>query len=57
MVDIKEVKTRKEVKQFIELPLNMYKDNDCFVPPLYSSEKVLFKKKNNPLSLLKLSIS
>ena len=46
MVEIKEVKTRKEVKQFIELPLNMYKDNPNFVPPLYSSEKVIFKKKN-----------
>ena len=46
MVEIKEVKTRKEIKQFIELPLNMYKGNEFFVPPLYSSEKVLFKKKN-----------
>ena len=46
MVEIKEVKTKKEVKQFIELPLNMYKDNPNFVPPLYSSEKVIFKKKN-----------
>ena len=46
MVEIKEVKTKKEVKLFIELPLNMYKDNPNFVPPLYSSEKVIFKKKN-----------
>ncbi len=46
MVEIREVKTKKQIKEFIELPLNMYKDNPCFVPPLYSSERVIFKKKN-----------
>ena len=46
MVQVKEVKTRKEIKKFIEFPLEMYKGNPYFVPPLYSSEKVLFKKKN-----------
>ena len=46
MVEIREVKTRKDIKAFIELPLEMYKGNEFFVPPLYSSEKVIFKKKN-----------
>ena len=46
MIEIREVKTRKEIKQFIELPLKMYKDNPYFVPPLYMSEKECFKKKN-----------
>ena len=46
MVEIREVKTKKEIKQFIELPLNMYKGNPYFVPPLYMSEKVIFKKEN-----------
>ena len=46
MVEIREVKTKKDIKAFIELPLEMYKDNPYFVPPLYSSEKVIFKKKN-----------
>lgn len=46
MVEIKQVKTRKEIKQFIEFPLNLYKGNPYFVPPLYSSERDLFKKKN-----------
>ena len=46
MIEIREVKTRKQVKQFIELPLKMYKGNPYFVPPLYMSEKVLFKKVN-----------
>ena len=43
MIQIKEVKTKKEQKQFIEFPLNLYKDNDCFVPPLYGDEKSMFK--------------
>ena len=46
MVEIREVKTKKDIKAFIELPLEMYKGNEYFVPPLYSSEKVIFKKKN-----------
>ena len=46
MVEIREVKTKKEIKQFIELPLKMYKGNPYFVPPLYMSEKVLFKPVN-----------
>ena len=46
MVEIREVKTKKDIKAFIELPLEMYKGNPYFVPPLYSSEKVIFKKEN-----------
>ena len=46
MIVVKEVKTKKDVKAFIEFPLEMYKGNPNFVPPLYSSEKVIFKKKN-----------
>jgi len=46
MIEIREVKTKKEIKQFIELPLKMYKGNPYFVPPLYMSEKVLFKPVN-----------
>lgn len=46
MVTIKEVKTKKEIKEFITFPLNLYKDNPYFVPPLYMDEKKLFKKDN-----------
>ena len=44
MIEIREVKTRKEIKQFIEFPINLYKGNKNFVPPLYSDELALFKK-------------
>lgn len=46
MVQIKEVKSKKDVRTFINFPLKMYKDNPYFVPPLYMSEKELFKKVN-----------
>ena len=44
MVEIKEVKTKKQIKEFIEFPINLYKGNSCFVPPLYGDEKNIFKK-------------
>ena len=44
MVEIKEVKERKDIKEFIEFPLRLYKGNPYFVPPLYMDERALFKK-------------
>lgn len=44
MIEIREVKTKKEQKAFIELPLKLYKDSPYFVPPLYADEKAIFKK-------------
>lgn len=43
MVTVREVKTAKDIKEFIELPLRMYKDCLYFVPPLYADEKKLLK--------------
>ena len=43
MLQIKEVKTAKDIKEFIELPLRLYRDCPYFVPPLYSDEKKLLK--------------
>ena len=34
MLTVREVKTKKEQKEFIEFPLKLYKDNPYFVPPL-----------------------
>jgi len=44
MIEIREVKTKKEIKDFIEFPLTLYKDNPNFVPPLYADELKMFKK-------------
>ena len=43
MVFIKEVTTKKDIREFIEFPLRLYKDCPYFVPPLYSDEKKLLK--------------
>lgn len=43
MIEIREVHTKKEIKQFIEFPCNLYKGNKCFVPPLYSDELSMFR--------------
>ena len=47
MVEIREVKTSRDVKEFIELPLRLYQDCPYFVPPLYTDEKKLIKSGGN----------
>lgn len=44
MIEIREVKTKKEIKDFLNFPLNLYKGNKSFVPPLYGDEKKIFRK-------------
>lgn len=41
MFKIKEVTTKKDIKDFIDFPLDLYRGCPCFVPPLYSDEKKL----------------
>ncbi len=43
MVDIIEVKTKKQQKAFLEFPLDLYRGNPNFVPPLYGDEKKIFR--------------
>ena len=45
MIVVKEVKTKKDRKKFVNLPLKMYKSNTYFVPPLYSDEMAFFTEK------------
>lgn len=44
MIEVREVKTRKEQREFLNFPLNLYEDNPYFVPPLYGDEKKIFRK-------------
>ena len=41
MVSIVEVKTKKDIKEFINFPLRLYKGCEFFVPPIYADEKKL----------------
>lgn len=43
MVTVREVKSARDRREFIELPLRMYKSCPQFVPPLYSDEMKLLK--------------
>ena len=45
-IKIVEVKTKKQIKEFVELPLRMYKDNPYYVPNMYGDEVALFSKKS-----------
>ena len=44
MVEIIEVKTKKDIKAFIEFPLNLYKGCPYFVPMIYGDEKKLIRE-------------
>ena len=48
MVEIVEVKTRKQMRDFILFPLQIYKDNPYYVPPIILDEYTTLSKKKNP---------
>ena len=43
MLTVKEVKSSRDIREFIEFPLRLYKECPYFVPPLYGDEKKLLK--------------
>ena len=43
---IEKVRTKKQIKDFINFPLKLYRNCKYFIPPLYSDEKALFTEKN-----------
>lgn len=43
MLTVSEVRTLRDIKAFVELPLKMYKNNPYFVPLIYSDEIKLIK--------------
>lgn len=48
MVSVKEVKTPKELKQFIKFPFELYKGHPFWVPPLIADEKKTLSRDANP---------
>jgi GNAT superfamily N-acetyltransferase len=47
-IEIRKACTRKEINQFFEFPLKLYKNNPYYVPPLLFDEKNTFDPKKNP---------
>ncbi len=43
MIEIKEVKSRRQQREFLNFPLDLYADNPYFIPPLYSDERKMFR--------------
>ncbi len=46
-ITVKEVLTKKELREFIYLPSRIHKDEPNWLPPLYSDEWLLFNKEKN----------
>lgn len=44
MVTVREVSTKREQRAFLNFPLELYRNNPYFVPPLYGDEKKIFRK-------------
>ncbi len=47
-IEIREVKSKRELNQFIKLPFELYKNNPYWVPPIIMEEKMTFTKGKNP---------
>ncbi len=48
MITVKEVTSKKDLKQFVLFPFDLYKDSKNWVPPLIKDELEGFDKKINP---------
>ena len=48
MVEIREVKTRAELRKFVHFPLELYKDVPQFVPPMVGDDMSDWDPKKNP---------
>ena len=44
MIEVRPVRSKREQRQFLNFPLDLYKGNPCFVPPLWMDEKKIFDK-------------
>ena len=58
MVNINQVKTNKELKDFVKFPFKLYKNSKYWVPPIINEEIAVFNPNKNPiLKEMKLAIS
>lgn len=49
MVTVKEISTKKELKNFVKFPFKLYKNNKFWVPPIIKDEVASFDRKENPV--------
>lgn len=48
MVTVKEVKTKSDLRKFVDFPNELYKDNPYFVPAFFSDDMADWNHKKNP---------
>ena len=44
MVNVREVVSSKDKREFLNFPLRLYRESPYFVPPLYMDEKKIFRR-------------
>ncbi|MDY0781159.1 GTP cyclohydrolase [Tenacibaculum sp. IB213877] len=49
MIQLREIKTKKEMKQFVTFPFSLYKNNQYWVPPIIKDEIDSFDQDKNPV--------
>ena len=47
-IEIRKIDTKGGLKKFVKWGIDLYKDNDCFVPPLVMADVNTLDPKNNP---------
>ncbi len=47
-ITIKEIVGKSDLKKFVKFPIDLYKGNDCFVPPLIADDMGTLNAKSNP---------
>ena len=48
VITIKEVKSRRELRRFVQFGIDLYKDNPYYCPPIFFNEMNTFSAKSNP---------
>lgn len=49
MITLKEITTKKGMRDFVKFPFSLYKNNNCWVPPIINDEVAGFDKTKNPV--------
>lgn len=47
-ITIKEISAKRDFREFLKFPYDLFKDDKMWVPPLITDEKTTFDKKKNP---------
>jgi hypothetical protein len=46
---IKKVRRKKDMKSFVQLPMKLFGESDCYVPPIWLDERTAYYGKTNPI--------